>query len=118
MASWNIALVSSDEIEPVRTILLLGREAQALASRLISESEQEYQDLRNTDWPAASESARRFRYLRWLRVAVRDFITQQALVSQNLRARTGDLLGEDSDSWSSSDEETDVVITDTAATAA
>lgn len=117
MASWNIALVSSDEIEPVRTILLLGREAQALASRLISESEQEYQDLRNTDWPAASESARRFRYLRWLRVAVRDFITQQALVSQNLRARTGDLLGEDSDSWSSSDEETDVVITDTATAA-
>ena len=117
MTSWDIALVTSEEIEPVRDILSLIREAQSLASRLISDSEQEYQTLRSTEWPEAGESAGRFRYLRWLRVAVRDFITQQALVTQNLRARTGNILGEESDSFSSSDEETDFVIAGTATAA-
>ena len=110
------ALLTDDEIEPVRDILGLVRETQLLASRIIAESEQEYQKLRCTDWPAAGERARRFRYLCWLRVTVRDFITQQALVTQDLSMRTG-ILEEESDSLSSGDEETEPVITETATAA-
>jgi hypothetical protein len=119
MASRNLDLITSDEIEPVANILSLVRGAQSIASRLISESEQEYQDLRNSDWPAVSESARRFRYLCWLRVHVRAYITQQALVTETLRATTENFwpLGEETESCSSSDEETDIQHTETATAA-
>ena len=120
MASTNLDLITSDEIEPVADILSLVREAQSIASRLISESEQEYQSLRSSDWPAVSESARRFRYLCWLRVHVRAYITQQALVTETLRATTDTLYpsgAETEESWTTSDDETDIVITDTATAA-
>ena len=117
MASGDIALITSEEIEPIRDILSFVRDAQSLASSLLADSEQEYLTLRDTEWPVAGESARRFRYLRWQRVALRDFINQQALVTQNLRARTGNILGEETDSFSSSDEETDVIIAKTATAA-
>ena len=117
MASGDIALITSEEIEPVRDILSLVRDAQSLASSLLSDSEQEYQTLRDTEWPVAGESARQFRYLRWQRVALRDFINQQALVTQDLRARTANILGEETDLFSSSHEETDFIIAETATAA-
>ena len=65
MASGDLALITREEIEPIRDILSFVRDAQSLASRLLADSEQEYQTLRNTEWPEAGESARRFYYLRW-----------------------------------------------------
>ena len=121
MASTNLDLVTSDEIQPIEDILSLVREAQSIASRLISESEQEYQSLRCSDWPAVSESARRFRYLCWLRVHVRDYITQQALVTIALRDTTDTLFpsgAETEESWTTSDDEFDIVITDHTAASA
>ena len=94
MASWSIALISSDEIEPVREILSLVREAQSLASRLISESEQEYQNLRNSERPEDSDSARRFYWLRWQRDALRNFADQQAQVTENLWTETNNVWQE------------------------
>jgi hypothetical protein len=113
MTSQDNSYSTSEELEPVRDILSWVQDAQTLASTLLESSEQEFQTLRTTEWPAGSERQRRFRFLCWQRVALRDFINQQALVTQNLRA-TSNCLSEGTDPCGSSDEETDFVVTATA----
>ena len=85
MRSWGPTITTCDEQAPVEDILRLVQNAQTIASRTIEASEQEYQELRNTDWAEEAENARRFYYLRWRRAVLRDFINAQALVTETLR---------------------------------
>ena len=108
MDSWDIALVTIDELEPLRELLALARYAQSAASSLLEGTEQEYQLLRCTDWPSVGESARRFRYLCWVRELLREFITRQVVANQGLAlgARLDNIFTGDSDSSSSGEEVT------------
>ena len=81
---WNTAVISGDELEPVQEILSLVRVARSLAVRILADFEEEYQDLRNTDWPEDSDAARRFYWLRWQRDALQNFANQQAEVTEDL----------------------------------
>ena len=93
MPSEDLRLITREELEPVVDILTFLRDAQSLASTLIADTEAEYQYLRNStrngEWPDTDEIARRFYYLRWQRVALREFINHQALVTQRLREQAG-----------------------------
>ena len=114
MASEDLRLITRVELEPVVDILTFLRDAQSLASTLIADTEAEYQYLRNSEWPDTGEIARRFYYLRWQRVALHEFINHQALVTQRLREQAG---LEEADLITTSEEEEDVIISDTATAA-
>ena len=106
MDSWDVAFVTIDDLEPLRELLVRARYAQSTASGLLEGTEQEYQLLRCTDWPSVGESARRFRYLCWVRGLLREFVNRQVVASQVLAlgARLDITFTGDSGS-SSSDEE-------------
>ena len=84
MDSWDVAFVTIDDLEPLRELLFRARYVQATASGLLVGTEQEYQLLRNTDWPPNSESARRLRFLCWVRGLLREFVNRQVVASQVL----------------------------------
>ena len=88
---WNTAVISGDELEPVQEILSLVRVARSLAVRILADFEEEYQDLRNTDWPEDSDAARRFYWLRWQRDALQNFANQQAEVTEDLWTETNNV---------------------------
>ena len=67
------------------------RDARSRAVRILAESEQEYQELRNSEWPEDSDSARRFYWLRWQRDALQNFANQQAEVTENLWTETNNV---------------------------
>ena len=76
MSGWNQAVILGNELEPVQDIVDLVREAHRRAVRILRASEQEYQNLRNSEWAEGSASARRFYWLRWQRGALQNFVTQ------------------------------------------
>ena len=119
MAVWNQAIITGDELKPVEDILRLVHDAQTIASRTIAASEQEYQNLSNTQWAEDTENARRFYWLRWQRDALRSFINEQALVTENLRQET-DNVWHEAELAAIEDEEDEVIVAETtdAATAA
>ena len=120
MASEDLRLITREELEPVVDILTFLRDAQSLANTLIADTEAEYQHLseylNNREWQETGERARRFHYLRWQRVALREFINHQALVTQRLREQAG-LEEADLEDLTTSEEEEDVIIADTATAA-
>ena len=91
---WNQAVITGDELESVQEILSLVRDARSRADRILRESEQEYQNLRNSDWTEDSNSARRFYWLRWQRDALRRFVDEQEQVTQNLWTETNNVWQE------------------------
>ena len=117
MASGDLRGITCAELEPIADIISWLTDAQSLASSLLTDSEIEFQrlsaELNNREWQETGERARRFHYLRWQRVALRDFITKQALVTQGLREQAG-LEESDSEPLTTSDEEVDVIVVDTA----
>jgi hypothetical protein len=119
MAEWNQALIIGNELEPVNEILRLVQDAQTIASRTLAASEQEFQLLSRTPWAEETESARRFYWLRWQRDALRSFINEQALVTENLRQET-DNVWHEAELAAIEDEEDEVIVAETtdAATAA
>ena len=55
---------------------------------ILAELEQEYQNLRNSEWAEDSDSARRYYWLRWQRDTLHNFADQQAQVTENLWTET------------------------------
>ena len=100
-------------------ILRLVQDAQTIASRTLAGSEQEHQHLSRTQWAEETESTRRFYWLRWQRDALRNFINEQALVTENLRQETYNVWHE-AELAAIEDEEDEVIVaevTDTATAA-